>query len=144
MITYQRGSWNRNTWGLSKESTVHPAAKIADEWLGPKIQRIKMASGEAFVAGEQARKMIQSETQCQMVDMNSFGFALACQKAGVPYLILRVVSDKADNDASDSFRKFVAGYDGSMGAILRKLITEKPVSKESPSAYENIQKILDE
>ncbi len=65
--------------------------------------------------------------------MNSFGLVQACQNAGVPLVIFKVVSDEAGDEAGQQFREFVSNYDGVLGGAVRQAIEKLPISKDSPT-----------
>jgi nucleoside phosphorylase len=104
---------------------------------------VSIASGDAFVANRRERDRIQAETGADLVDMNSYGAALACEKSNVPLLVLKYPSDAADDAAAEDFKKFIAGYEGRHGGELREWIKALPASPDSPQAYDNIKRALE-
>ncbi len=143
IVGYQRGSWKRTGWELSAASTYRlPHASLSLE-MKDQIQKAQLASGDAFIASSSARERVARESGCVLVDMNSFGLVQACEKAGVPLVIFKVVSDGAGDEAGTQFRDFIANYDGILGGAVRRAIENLPVSEDSPAAYENIRELLD-
>ena len=49
-----------------------------------------------FVADPQEKRLLRATTGARIVDLESAAFAYACQRAAVPFTILRAVSDDAD------------------------------------------------
>lgn len=95
---YERGTWQGGQWLAALEGVVDVSGAL--EWSVPevmdKLTAARLASGHAFVACGGRREMLREQTGCELVDMNAFGVAVACKRAGVPLVVLRVVSDKAD------------------------------------------------
>src|SRR5439155_5677753 len=78
----------------------------------------------------------------EVVDMNLFGLLMACRDSRLPLFCWRVVSDRADDQASEDFRKFVGSYDGAGGKSIAKIIDALPADPNSPAAYPNINRVL--
>lgn len=56
-----------------------------------------LGSGDAFVAGGQAREALLG--QCDVVDMEGFAIAYACRELGVRLRMIKHISDSADTAA---------------------------------------------
>jgi adenosylhomocysteine nucleosidase len=146
VVAYQRGTWSGPGWSLATAARIPapvPAAAPLPSSPWRKAVVLALASGDAFVANRGERERIRAETGADLVDMNSYGAALACQKSNVPLLLLKYPSDAADDAAADDFRKFIAGYGGSHGGALGEWIKALPASPDSPQAYDNIKRILE-
>lgn len=146
VVAYQRGTWSTQGWGLATAARITTpvpavAAVPSDPWREARV--VSIASGDAFVANRRERDRIRAETGADLVDMNSYGAALACEKGNVPLLLLKYPSDAADDAAAEDFKEFIAGYQGRHGSELREWIKTLPASPESPQAYENIKRILE-
>jgi nucleoside phosphorylase len=89
-----------------------------------------------------ARRLFHQATGADLIDMNSYGAALACEKSKVPLLVLKIRSDAADEAASEDFKKFIAEYQGDLGREVRAWIQSLPLSPDSPQAYDEIQRLL--
>jgi hypothetical protein len=59
------------------------------------------------------------------VDMVSAGIARVCETNGVPHVIIRVLSDNADESASADFAAFVQNYKEPFAAIVAVRLTER-------------------
>ena len=139
---FQRGSWNGPSWGLAPEAQTEVPPAVLDFWQKKVGNAVSLASGEAFVASTSSRDRIRVDSSCEIIDMNSFGFARACLRSNVPFVILRIISDRADDQAGTDFKSFVASYDGSLGRMVRDAIVDLPTSQDSPAAHENIRNLL--
>lgn len=101
-----------------------------------------MASGEIFVASDRYRQEFHDKTKADAVDMNLFGLLAVCGDHHVALTNWRIVSDKANDSASEDFRKFVESYDGAGGKAVAELIRNLPPNPNSPQAYPELQKLL--
>lgn len=59
---------------------------------------ITLATGDAFIADDAVRAVLAQ--RAQLVDMEGYAVARACQQAGVPCDLVKVVSDTASSDAA--------------------------------------------
>lgn len=105
---------------------------------------ISVASGEQFISTTSERDRLQALTQADTVDMNSFGLALVCADHGVPLFSWKVISDRADENASEMFRAFVSTYPGDGGKALAEIIQALPMNPNDPASYPAIEKLLRE
>jgi adenosylhomocysteine nucleosidase len=67
----------------------------------------RLVSGDSFIASSAKRKWLRETFKADAVDMVSAGIARVCEANGVPYVILRVLSDNADESASQDFAAFI-------------------------------------
>lgn len=104
---------------------------------------IALASGEAFVASESARDGLRSATGADAVDMNTFGLAAACADHDVPLHVWRIISDFANDNASDTFRDFCGNYDGEGGRLAAEWIARLPPNPDAPESYPAIRRLLE-
>ena len=105
---------------------------------------VSAASGEQFISAVGERDRLQATTQTDVVDMNGFGLASVCADHGVPLFSWKIVSDRADENASEAFRAFVSAYSGEGGKALAKIIQALPANPNDPSSYPAIEKLLRE
>jgi nucleoside phosphorylase len=76
--------------------------------------------------------------------MNAFGLLAALEGTNVKILILRVVSDFANERAGEDFSAFLKTYKGEGGAMVADLIRKLPVGQNEPAAHEALRKLLEE
>lgn len=142
---YQKGAWTVNGFQPTAASpmtseTNAQALKLPALFITN--APITVASGEMFVASSSQRQQLRDSTGADAVDMNLFGLTTVCADHRVPLFCWRVVSDKADDNASEAFKKFAASYDGAGGQAVAAIITNLPVNSNSPAAYPNLLKAL--
>lgn len=145
VTNYQKGNWTNSGFQLGKESmskSSETTEKVTVPSLFREIPSISVASGEVFVASTRYREELRERTKAVAVDMNLFGLITVCNDHHVPLTNWRIVSDKADDNASTDFRRFVETYDGAGGKAVAELIRNLPPNPNSPQSYPNLQKLL--
>lgn len=103
----------------------------------------QVASGEAFISSAVQREQIRAMTGAVMVDMNSCGIAAACADHQIPLVILRIISDGADESSSETFRQFVEHYDGAGGRYVAHVIESLAPNPDHPASYPEIRSLLE-
>lgn len=84
-------------------------AYAAAESVNPGHTKIgRVASGDQFVCDKAVKDDIISNTQALCTEMEGAAIAHAAYRNGVPFVILRAISDKADNSAEMDYPTFEA------------------------------------
>ena len=83
-------------------------AKQAAEETGSTVRIGRIASGDQFVADPQLKEQIISRTQALCTEMEGAAIAQTAYRNQVPFVILRCISDKADNSAEMDYPSFEA------------------------------------
>lgn len=68
----------------------------------------RIASGDQFVSGKSAKEKILGETQAMCTEMEGAAIAQAAYRNQIPFVILRAISDKADDSAHMDYPTFEA------------------------------------
>ena len=63
----------------------------------------KIASSDKFIASGEKKKELRKVFGADICDMESAGVAEVCDRANVPFAILKIVSDGVESDCTDSF-----------------------------------------
>lgn len=82
------------------------ALAAAAEKTGCRVMRGRIASGDRFVSAAGEKKELSERFGACGCEMEGAAIAHVCFCAGVPFGILRTVSDGADSDAGMSFDEF--------------------------------------
>ncbi len=77
-----------------------------------------LATGDAFVADDEVRAALAA--RAHLVDMEGYAVARACEAAGVPCRMVKVVSDTASADAARSWTEQVEITARDIAAIVRR------------------------
>ena len=83
-------------------------AKNAAAQTGSNVRIGRVASGDQFVADPKLKEQIISRTQALCTEMEGAAIAQTAYRNGIPFVILRCISDKADNSAEMDYPSFEA------------------------------------
>lgn len=75
--------------------------------MGKSVHEGIIATGDQFVANEERKNWIGATFGADALEMEGGSVAVVCNALGVPFFILRAISDAADMDASFSFDEFL-------------------------------------
>ncbi len=141
LVQHDYGAWNQDgfewTVPTGQETgyydcdaeLVNTACAAAKEIAGEEHTfRGLIATGDQFVASEAYVKKLQEEFGAIACEMEGASVALTCMQFGVPYVVIRCMSDKADGNAYDTYENFVElAADRSGQIVMRMLETlQKP------------------
>lgn len=101
------GPKDRPTLFHADEALLNGFEKVAKETAGETaIHRGRIASGDTFVADRDAQRKIYETFGALACEMEGAAIAQVAQAAGVPFLVVRAISDLADGSASESYAAF--------------------------------------
>lgn len=84
------------------------AAKLsAGANVSPHVREGRIVTGDAFVANAARRNDLRRELNASAVEMEGAAVAQVCARFGVPMIIVRSITDRADGGAPDSYERFV-------------------------------------
>jgi adenosylhomocysteine/aminodeoxyfutalosine nucleosidase len=66
-----------------------------------------IATGDQFIADEEKKRWIAEKYKADAVEMEGAAVACVCSAFGVPFFVLRAISDAADMDAEFNFDAFL-------------------------------------
>lgn len=87
--------------------TLGQIARSVAEELDEKLHAGKIATGDQFVADPNRKDWIKAEFAADAVEMEGAAVAMTCESFGVPFFILRAISDSADDSADMDFDEFL-------------------------------------
>ncbi len=88
------------------KSLLAIAAQVASE-MGVKVKEGIIATGDQFVASAERKAWIETTFKADALEMEGASVACVCHNFGVPFFILRAISDTADGDAGMDFDTFL-------------------------------------
>jgi adenosylhomocysteine nucleosidase len=103
----------------------------------PTIVKGIIATGDAFIASEAKKHDIRKQSQADAVEMEGAAVAQVCYQAGVPLVVIRSLSDSADNHATHDVQRFVGIAAQNSASLVMKtveLLAEQKVDVQSPPA----------
>ena len=83
----------------------------ADEWLlglaleSEGVIKAKCGTGDLFLSDKEKKEFFKNTFSIQSFDMETGAIASVCDKAGIPMLSLRKISDDADDSSVEDYRE---------------------------------------
>lgn len=91
------------------DEKLQAAAFAAAEAVNPGHTKIgRVASGDQFICSNEQKEAIIANTQASCAEMEGASIAHTAYRNGVPFVIIRAISDKADNSAEMDYPTFEA------------------------------------
>ena len=84
------------------------AYRVADEIHPGHVRRGRVATGDQFVADKSLKAKIIENTGAYCTEMEGAAIAHTAWKNGIPFVIVRAISDKADDSAEMDYPTFEA------------------------------------
>jgi len=82
----------------------------------------RIASGDAFVADPRRVAALRERFGAACAEMEGAAVAQVCARWGVPWVVVRSISDTADHDASVDFRAFTELAAARAEAVVRGVL----------------------
>ena len=90
--------------------------------LGINLRRGRIATGDWFVADQKVRDAIAARSSADLVEMEGAAIAYAARTHGIPWLVIRSVSDAGDGEATLSFWEYLALASKNAAEIVRAIL----------------------
>lgn len=107
-LGYQQGeipgeplTWEANT--TLRELAVQAATDLE----GMNILEGRVVSGDQFIASKEKIQRLQTEFDAACVEMEGAAVAQVCHKSHIPFVVIRSISDTADQDANVDYSNFM-------------------------------------
>jgi adenosylhomocysteine/aminodeoxyfutalosine nucleosidase len=97
------------------------AKEVAQE-LGHDLLEGIIATGDQFVANSERKEWIATTFEADALEMEGAAVAVTCSSLGVPFFILRAISDSADMDAGFDFDTFLEKSAGISAQFVMKMV----------------------
>ncbi|MEE4311121.1 MAG: 5'-methylthioadenosine/adenosylhomocysteine nucleosidase [candidate division KSB1 bacterium] len=72
----------------------------------PSVVKGKIVTGDVFVASDSVRKRLRDRFGADAVEMEGAAVAQVCRQQRVPFVVIRSLSDNADQSAASDLRRF--------------------------------------
>ena len=95
------------------------AAAVTDS---SRVKEGRIATGDLFVASEQAKRDIAGAFGAIAAEMEGGAIAQVATYAGVPFLVLRAISDLADGSSPSSYEQFEQEAADLSAKVMKRLI----------------------
>ncbi len=97
-------------------------SKIVADEIGVKVREGIIATGDQFIASQERKGFIADTFHADALEMEGASVAVVCDALGVPFFILRAISDSADMDAGFNFDEFVESSAKESATFLMKMV----------------------
>ena len=97
-------------------------SKMVASEMGVDVKEGIIATGDQFIASEERKNFIAETFKADALEMEGASVAVVCDALGVPFFILRSISDSADMDAGFNFEEFVESSAKVSAEFLMKMI----------------------
>ncbi len=98
----------KNSYFKPDTDLFHLAKTAAIKLFGEeKVFEGRIISRDEFVASTEKVSYLWETFKAECVEMEGAAVAHVCEVLNIPFIVLRSISDKADNDAGMSFEEFV-------------------------------------
>ena len=96
-----------------------------------KLHRGLIGTGDQFIGdADRLHELRSALPGLKAVEMEGAALAQVAEQEGVPWLVLRVISDGADESAAQNFSDFVETYDHSAWQLIEALLSQAAVAPE--------------
>ena len=105
----------------SDRALLSIAKEVADE-LSTTLYEGVIATGDQFIADEERKEWIADTFGADALEMEGASVAVVCDALGVPFLVLRAISDAADMDAGFDFDTFLESSAKESADFIMKML----------------------
>lgn len=105
----------------SKEVYFKTDAEVRGTLLSH-LPAVRLASGDKFISKTEIKNRLVAKFSADICDMEGAGVAITCSRAGVPFTMIKLVSDGADESAAETFRANKSNAFGSAVTLVLSLL----------------------
>lgn len=122
---YAEGDPTKPTVFRSDERLARAFRAAAGDLLAPeKIRTGRIATGDQFISGNEKKRELAKEFSALAAEMEGCAIAQTASLSGVPFIVLRAISDLADGTSAGSFGEFEQQTADLSAAILLRMVRE--------------------
>jgi len=109
---------------VESNKTLNEIAKKVATKLNKKLIEGIIATGDQFIADSKKKEWIKETFQADAIEMEGASVGFVCDALGVPFFVLRAISDSADMDAGFDFDKFLESSAKESAKLLMEMVKE--------------------
>lgn len=122
-LGYELGTVPGEPASWAADETLRAAAvQAAQEVAGVRVIEGRVASGDQFIASPEGVQRLQTTFNAACAEMEGAAVAQVCAKAGVPFVVIRSVSDTADGSAGVDYREFMPRVARHAKTVVRGMV----------------------
>ena len=92
----------------------------------PRIVEGVIVTGDVFMSDPARRDEIRSSLSASAVEMEGAAMVQACRQFSVPCLVVRSITDRADGQATASYKEFIAVASENAAALVAAIVARLP------------------
>lgn len=104
---------------------IRLAQEAAAAWTEGRVITGKVLSGDQFIADKEIVHQLREQLSGTCVEMEGAAVAHVCHLNGVPFVVIRSMSDRADHSADVNFQEFAAVAARRSNGIVKQMISWK-------------------
>lgn len=104
------------------ERLVQLASEAAELHFSGRYRTGKVLSGDQFIASRETVRVLRDDLGGTCAEMEGAALAQVCVMNGIPYVVIRSMSDKADGGAPDSFTEFTVQAANNSYLIIETMV----------------------
>ncbi|MDB5104638.1 MAG: 5-methylthioadenosine/S-adenosylhomocysteine nucleosidase [Fibrobacteres bacterium] len=103
---------------------------LSADAVGHNIRSGRILTGDQFMTRDQINhhRYLVDELHGDAVEMEGGAMAQVCAVNGIPFVVVRTISDRADGDAVEDFNRFLPEVARNSFAIVRHILSRLPRS----------------
>lgn len=105
--------------------TLTPIESADGTWM-PRIVEGVIATGDVFMSDAARRDEIRGSVGASAVEMEGAAMVQACRQFSVPCLVIRSITDRADGQATTSYKQFIAAASDNAARLVAAIIARLP------------------
>jgi len=108
---------------VSDDLLIGKAKQAAEVFEGAAVEQGLIVSGDRFVHSSEGVAEIRSHfPEVKAVEMEAAAIAQACHQLNTPFVVIRAMSDSADEKADISFEEFLKTAAASSAKMVEKIV----------------------
>ena len=113
-------------YAFPADDTLRALAVSAAHAVAPEIQVFegRVCTGDQFISSREQKETILANFGGKCCEMEGGAIAQACYLNNTPYVIIRAISDKADNSEEMSYEAFKVAAAARCAAIVRNMVSK--------------------
>jgi adenosylhomocysteine/aminodeoxyfutalosine nucleosidase len=111
---------------FSADAALLQSAQAVADSLDLQLKTGTIATGDQFIADTKKKQWIHDTFKADAVEMEGASVAAVCAGFGVPFFVLRAISDAADMEANFSFDAFLESSAKVSAAFVLEMIKRLP------------------
>jgi adenosylhomocysteine nucleosidase len=108
----------------SAEGLTLPTATTPEGDHVPRIVEGVIVTGDVFMSDSSHREELRSSLGASAIEMEGAAFIQTCRQFGVPCLVVRSVTDRADTQALTNYQKFVGMASENAATLVTAIIAQ--------------------